>query len=192
MRLHICDKTALQRAKVNDNGSPLPTNEWTLMLFVTALSRTLKAPSTKVYLAGVRALHVENGFGNPLDDCLRLQRVVRGIKHVQGTGTQPRLPITVAILRRLYSLIDISAYHDALMWAACCIECFGFLRCGEFTTTSTAYDPKVHLSLNDVKVDRQDNPRIMLVTIKSSKTDQFRRGHILRIGCSTLAWVDPV
>ena len=49
---------------INSNGSPLPANEWTLMLFVTALSRSLKASSIKVYLAGVRSLHVENGFGN--------------------------------------------------------------------------------------------------------------------------------
>ena len=40
--------------------------------------------------AGVRSLH----------NCLRLDRVIRGVKREQGTGTRPRLPITAAILRR--------------------------------------------------------------------------------------------
>lgn len=81
--------------QLNDNGSPLPANERTLMLYAAYLSRTLKATSIKVYLAGVRSLHIENGFGNPLANCLRLERVLRGIKRIQGTGTRPRLPITV-------------------------------------------------------------------------------------------------
>ena len=92
---------------LNDNGSPLPANEWTLMLFVTALSHTLKASSIKVYLAGVRSLHIENGFRNPLANCLRLERVLRGIKRTQGIGKRVRLPVTESILRRLYSLLDL-------------------------------------------------------------------------------------
>ena len=141
------------------------------MLFVTALSHTLKASSIKVYLAGVRALHIEHGFDNPLTNCLRLERILRGIRRVQGSGTRPRLPITITILRRLHSIINTNIYVDALMWAASCIGFFGFLRCGEFTTNSNSFDPKVHLTLDDIKIDRHDNPSRMMVTIKSSKTD---------------------
>ena len=70
------------------------------MMFVTHLARTLKASTIKVYLAGVRSLHIDHGFDNPLKNCLRLERVIRGVKREQGTGTRPRLPITAAILRR--------------------------------------------------------------------------------------------
>ena len=152
------------------------------MLFVTALSHTLKASSIKVYLAGVRALHIEHGFDNPLANCLRLERILRGIRRVQGSGTRPRLPITITILRRLHSIINTNIYVDALMWAASCVGFFGFLRCGEFTTNSNSFDPKVHLTLDDIKIDRHDNPSRMMVTIKSSKTDQFRQGYVVRIG----------
>ena len=165
--------------RVNKTGSPLPTNERTLMLFVTALSHTLKASSIKVYLAGVRALHIEHGFDNPLANCLR---ILRGIRRAQGSGTRPRFPIIIMILRRLHSIINTNIYVDALIWAASCVGFFGVLRCGEFTTNSNSFDPKVHLTLDDIKFDRHDNPSRMMITIKSSKTDQFRQGYVVRIG----------
>lgn len=170
--------------QINTNGSPLPANEWTLMLFVTALSRSLKTSSIKVYLAGVRSLHVENGFGNPLENCLRLERVIRGIKRMQGIGTRPRRPITAPILLRFYSLLDLETYRDSLFWAACCTGFFGFLRSGEFTTSTSSYDATTHLSLADVKVDRIVNPTVLYLQIKSSKTDQFRKGQTIRIGAT--------
>ena len=154
------------------------------MLFAAHLSRTLKASSIKVYLAGVRSLHIEQGFNNPLENGFRLQRVLRGIKRLQGIGTAPRLPITISILRKLHLLIDPSNYVDALFWAACLTGFFGFLRCGEFTTQSAQFDPNINLSLTDIQVDKRINPAVVLINIKASKTDQFRKGHILRIGVS--------
>ena len=47
---------------------------------VTFLARTLQHSLIKVYLSGIRALHIDQGFPDPLSDCLRLQRVVHGIK----------------------------------------------------------------------------------------------------------------
>ena len=154
------------------------------MMFVTHLARTLKASTIKVYLAGVRSLHIDHGFDNPLKNCLRLERVIRGVKREQGTGTRPRLPITAAILRRLQHLLNPLNYSDSLFRAACCTGFFGFLRCGEFTTTSSSYDPNTHLSLADVKVNITINPTVVLLRIKSSKTDQFRKGHTIRMGAT--------
>lgn len=54
-------------------------------------------------LAGVRSLHVENGSGDPLENCLRLEKVIRGIKRVQGLEVRPRRPITATILRQISS-----------------------------------------------------------------------------------------
>jgi hypothetical protein len=168
---------------VQPDGSPLPATEWTLILFVTELSRSLKASSIKVYLSGVRSLHVENGFDNPLTNCLRLEQVLRGIKRLQGTEGRPRRPITVQVLRRFQSILNQNSYRDAMFWAASCVGFFGFLRSGEFTTNGK-YDPKIHLSLADVSVDQRTNPRVLLLHIKASKTDQFRVGHTVRMGAT--------
>ena len=80
---------------LNANGSPLLVSEWTFMLFTTNLLQTIKASSIKACLAGVRSLHIENGFANPLSNCLRLEQVIRGIKRLQGISTRKRFPCYV-------------------------------------------------------------------------------------------------
>ena len=84
-----------QLGKLHPSGLPSPADEWTLCLFVIFLARTIiKHSSIKVYLSGVRALHIDHVFPDPLINCLRLQRVVRGIKRCQGSPSSSRLPIT--------------------------------------------------------------------------------------------------
>ena len=53
---------------------------------------------------------------------------------------------------------------------------FGFLRAGEFTVRSTEeFDPS-SLMLEDVAVDKHDNPALVRIRLKQSKTDPFRHG----------------
>ena len=151
---------------------------------MSGVSLGVKASSIKVYLSGVRSLHIEHGFNNPLENCFRLERVLRGIKRIQGTGIRQRLPITISILRKLSGILNLNNYSDSLFWAACLTGFFGFLRCGEFTTSSSQFDINTNLAVHDPQIDRQDNHTLVLLNIKASKTDQFRRGHVLRIGTS--------
>ena len=75
-----------------------------------------------------------------------------------------------------------------MLWAACCLAFFGFLRVSEFTIPSTAaYDPTCHLSLKDIAVDNRDNPHLLQVAIKQSKTDPFRRGVNIYLGATDCA-----
>ena len=69
------------------------------------------------------------------------------------------------------------SFDGAMIWAACCVGFFGFLRAGEFTTPSReAYDASVHLSLSDVALDCHTAPSVLRLRIKASKTDPFRMG----------------
>ena len=62
---------------------------------------------------------------------------------------------------------------------------FGFLRVGEFTIPAQdAYDKASHLSLSDISVDKRDNPRLLRVIIKQSKTDPFCRGVNIYLGAT--------
>ena len=68
-------------------------------------------------------------------------------------------------------------YNNILLWAACCLAFFGFLRCGEFTVPAQSeYDLGAHLSIRDIAVDSKSSPTTIQVTIKQSKTDPFRQG----------------
>ena len=96
-----------------------------------------------------------------------------------------RLPISPNLLRKVKAVWEISASDPdiIMLWAACCLAFFGFLRIGEMTVPSDAtYDPSTHLSQSDIAVDNPSNPSVIRVSIKQSKTDPFRRGVDLFLG----------
>ena len=172
-----------QLGKLHPSGSPCPTDEWTLCLFVTFLARTLQHSSIKVYLSGIRALHIDQGFPDPLADCLRLQRVVRGIKRCQGTPSSTRLPITDDLMLIIWQSLDFGLPDHVMFWAACSLGYFGFLRASEFTVPNlSSFSSSLHLSAQDIAVDSSSSPSSMRIQIKGSKTDPFRKGCFIHIG----------
>lgn len=121
----------------------------TLCLFATFLAYSLKHSSIKVYLSAVRSFHIELGFSDPLVSCFRLQRVVRGIKRIQGVSVTPRLPVTKDTMMVIYRSLHFQVYDHVMLWSACCMAYFGFLRSSEFTTPNS-FNPSIHLTLRDV------------------------------------------
>ena len=100
---------------VSSFGSPCPATEWTLCLFATFLDDSLRHSSIKVYLSALRPLHVDQGFPDPLENCLRLPRVVRGVKCSQGYfPANPRLPVSSNILHihETHSGLDLNSFDD--------------------------------------------------------------------------------
>ena len=59
--------------KLNSASSPCPADELTLCLFATFLAQRIQHSSVKVYLSRIRALHIEQGFPDPLTNCLCLR-----------------------------------------------------------------------------------------------------------------------
>ena len=169
---------------VSYSGSPCSATEWTLCLFATFLADSLRHCSIKVYLSAVRSLHADQGFPDPLENCLRLQRVVSGIKGSQGSlPANPHLPISSNILRIIHLALDLNSFDDHMFWATCLLAYFGFLRSAEFTIPSlSAFDPSRHLSVRDIAVDVPLNPSCLQIYIKASKTDPFQKGCNILIG----------
>ena len=136
-----------------------------------------------MYLSGIRALHIEQGFPDPLANCLCLQRVVRGIKRSQGSSSSSRLPITDDLMLVIWRSLDLRLPDHLMFWAACSLGYFGFLRASEFTVPSLAsFSPSTHLGVQDIAVDSPSAPSCMPVKIKASKTDPFRKGAFIHIG----------
>ena len=138
----------------------------------------------KVYLSAVRSLHVDQGFSDPLVNCLRLQRVLRGIKRTQGDSSSQRLPITDEIMAVIFKALDVTMADHCMFWAACCLAYFGFLRSAEFTVPQfwPVYSPSTHLGVADIAVDASSLPSCLRIRIKASKTDPFRKGCFVHIG----------
>lgn len=130
-----------QLGKLHPSGSLRPTDEWTLCLFVAFLTRSLQYSSIKVYLSGIRALNIDQGFLDPLTDCLCLQRVVYGIQRCQDTPSSTQLPITDDLMLVIWWSLDLSLPDHQMFWAACSLGYFSFLCASEFTVFATT--PKV-------------------------------------------------
>eukprot|EP00731_Ephydatia_muelleri_P018367 Em0011g407a len=149
-----------------------------------------------VYLAAVRHAQIEMGFGDPhISDMPKLEYVVKGMQKRSALAAgRPRLPITPVVLRALKRSWEAEADRAsaAMLWAAACLCFFGFLRSGEVVVPSeSVFDPQSHLCFEDVATDSRHAPSFIQVTLKTSKTDPFRKGVTLTIG-STGADVCPV
>ena len=73
--------------------------------------------------------------------------------------------------------------HDTIMlWAICTLAFFGFFRLGEIIPSGTRFDPMQHLAMGDKAVDDRENPSLLQVHLKISKTDQLRKGTDIYIG----------
>ena len=169
------------------NLVPFPVSEPTLITFVASLyTQRLTAGTVKSYLAAVRHAQIAIGLGDPQIGAMpRLEYVLKGLKKkVAGKDRRVRLPITPGILRKLKRVWAWrpDKYNTAMLWVACTLCFFGFLRMGEAVVPASGYDPEVHLSFADARVNDRSSPEWMEVCIKASKTDPFRKGVTIYIG----------
>lgn len=74
-----------------------------------------------------------------------------------------------------------TGFNNIMMWAACCLGYFAFLRSGEFTVNEP-FNPSHHLAVEDVAVDNHHNPTLLSIHLKKSKTDQEKVGITLYVG----------
>lgn len=124
------------------------------------------------------------GYPNPLENTPRLSLLLKGIQRTKPLRAKPRLPVTPHILLAARSSLNVqSSADDRMLWAACLLGFFGFLRSAEFTTPSAAqFNSLIHLTAADIAVDNRSNPSMLSVHIKQSKTDQFGQGFTLYLG----------
>lgn len=77
---------------------------------------------------------------------------------------------------------DEGVTQDTMMlWAASSLTLY---RSEVTVPAEKEYDPSAHLSYEDIAVDNKDNPSIIFMHLKKSKTVTFREGVKITIGSS--------
>ena len=138
--------------------------------FCTSIAQRVSYKTIKVYLAGIRLEHLERGLRDPTDDKL-LQLLCTGIKRSQGIITRTHLPTTIDLLRSLKTQLrndlSYSLLEKQLLWSACTLAFYNFLRASKFMSSSLQWS------------DVQFSAITAIIHLRQSKTDSFRRGHTI-------------
>ena len=176
--------------------TPLPLSENTLCLFVAYLStHNLQHASIRNYLSSLRHLQISAGFPDPFTSstCPRLTYVLRGIQRSTTQTARPRLPITPDILNLLLETWaqQSLSYETRLLWAACCLGFFGFMRIGECTSQSPSNPDSAIVAITDISREGKNPPSYLSVHLRKSKTDPFGSGIKIFLG-STGQRICPV
>ena len=156
--------------------SPLPASMNTVSLYAQFLSRSFKAVSSiKNYVNGVRILHLSLDVCFPtLDFSFRL--LLRGLGRLKPHEEKHALPVTHKLLRRIFSVLDLTDSCHRALWACYLVSFFLFARKSNVVPPSDKeFDARKHLTRGDIR--RSDSGLVVL--IKWSKTIQFGERHLL-------------
>lgn len=163
----------------------VPAGEQLLLLYVAHLSQRVCHGTVRSYLSAIRHLHLSKGLPDPLKGTPRLDLALRGMRRRKPRVGDTRLPITPWVLSIIGQtpVHHFGPYDQLMLWAACCLGFFAFLRSGEFTTPEgSKFDPALHLTPLDLAVDNSGNPSAIKLHLKASKTDISRQGVDIFVG----------
>lgn len=157
---------------------PLPLSELSSCLFAAFLAHQgLKSQSISSYLSAVWHLQISAGLEPPQRATWpRLQYVLKGIARSQPNAAKHCLPITANIMLQILTtswVVFTDEFECRLLWAACCLGYYGFMRSDEFTTTSSSTPA---ILATDLAVDSHESPSVVKVTLRRAKTDPFGKG----------------
>ena len=101
--------------------------------------------------------------------------LLNGLKKECPSTKDSRLPFLLPMVHKMVSCLRkgcFGSYEDALLEAVFFTAFYGFLRCGEFTTSTSVFNPLHDLTVGDLSV----RTNMYAVHLKHSKTDQDGRG----------------
>ena len=161
---------------------PLPLTESNVCLFAADVSESVGWGTIRSYLSGLRFYQITAGLPDPaLASLPMLAYLLKGIrKKTPDCVRSKRLPITPDLLRKMHAVWSQGSgtFDKVMLWAACCLGFFGFMRAGEFTTTTS----DAVLSVGDIGVDSRVDPKVLVVHLRHRKTDPFSAGVRLFLG----------
>ena len=170
------------------NIAPLPVNQDSQAAFAAYLSQSVSPRTIRSYLCAIRFYRIRARLPDPTCSLsARLQYMLKGIQRSSPTSQNPkRRPITPDLLTKIHTLWsnDSQNFDKVMLWAAFCLGFFGFMRSGEFTSSSLDNPNNCPLTTAeaDIAVDSRINPQVLSIFLRSSKMDPFGPGTHLYLG----------
>jgi len=175
----------LEKMGYRDARSVTPQiSEDTLIKFIAYLNTRLDVQysTIKLYLCGIRHHYIRYGVNTPLQSGVTNVRVytfLKSVKRNQQSLPTKRLPVDIGLLSQIVSYLNKGCFgfhDDALMKSCFTLAFFGFLRCAEFTVKEN-FSEHDNLCLTDLEITQEK----IVVNLKTSKTDPFRKGVAIHI-----------
>ena len=149
----------------------VPISQLGLGHYIAFLSRRLTFSSVRQYLNAVRLMHLEAGHSNLLDNNWYVTSILKGVKRTKGASVCQKFPITIDILKCIFTKLTLTSSFDRTFWAACLVGFFSFFRKSNLLVEShILFDPKCHLCASDVEFTAEGG----ILTVRWSKVIQFR------------------
>jgi hypothetical protein len=163
-----------------------PATDQLLSDFATFLmSERLAYQTIKNYLFGVRSTQLNLGMEfPPMCERYLVRQTLKGIRRNIGDERHPKMPITVALLRRFARVVNTKRCDPTLrvrwgaIWAAILVGFFGMLRKDNLTKgKSNAINGRQGLTRNDVRLRAENSkrPAVAWLQLRYSKTNQTRQ-----------------
>ena len=140
---------------------PLPWSQRETVIFTDWLinTRGVGAGTVDSYLAGMRNVHIMQGYEEPNLKSGFIKQIIRGKKNmefVEKRGIDIRLPVTFTLLRLLKEKIrrwDQLNSRRLLIWTVCTVAFHGSFRIHEILSQNASfYDPDFTLLTNNARL----------------------------------------
>ena len=149
----------------------VPLSQENLGRYIAFLSRRLCFNSVRQYLNIVRLVHLEANFNNPLENNWYVTSILKGVRRVKGDSSVQKLPITLDILKQIFTTLNLHSSFDRTFWAACLVGFFSFFRKSNlFVQSHLLFDPSRNLCASDLSLTADG----AIITVRWSKVIQFR------------------
>lgn len=155
---------------------PTPATVLAFLSWLFLLTRRVSYGTAKSYLCHVKTLckllghNTDAAFRSP-----QLEYALRAYRKERPVLTRPaRLPITVQLLHKFRSFLDLSGQlEDRMLFAVLCVGVYGLFRSGELAMKTTADNSDILLR-GDVRW--ASDARSCAINLRMSKTDPLRDG----------------
>ena len=156
--------------------TPLPATLNTICGFAQFLSRSMKPPSIRNYLSGVKMLHIFLGYEYTFTENFHLHLTLRGIERILSHVPKRAKPITPAILLAIQESSSSFSSLQHTVFSCGLVLFFTLARAGSILPASQNTPAHQFLTSDRVNFSKEG----MLITLIHTKNIQFgrRRLHI--------------